>query len=101
MKRKKVVAVQSVKLDSTFVRGDAVIDCYKAEVLIRGKYFIVDFYTESYDGKVVDYWCNKAHLELFGVMIAYYGRQLTTKQGRNEKHNEATAKIQEAIKGEI
>jgi len=101
MKRKKVVAVQSVKLDSTFVRGDAVIDCYKAEVLIRGKYFIVDFYTESYDGKVVDYWCNKAHLELFGVMIAYFGRQLTKQQGRNEKHNEAMVKIQEAIKGEI
>lgn len=101
MKRNKAIAVKSVRLVSTFVRGDAVIDCYKAEVLIRGKYFIVDFYTESYDGKVVDYWCNKAHLELFGVMIAYFGRQLTKQQGRNEKHNEVTVKIQEAIKGEI
>ena len=100
MKRNKAIAVKSVRLVSNFTIGNKEVTTYEAEVLVRTVYFKVSFYVEMVAGQI-NFGCNKAHLELFGVMIAYFGRQLTKQQGRNEKHNEVTVKIQEAIKGEI
>jgi len=100
MKRNKAIAVQSVRLVSTFTVGNKEVTTYEAEVLVRTVYFKVSFYVERVADQI-SFGCNKAHLELFGVMIAYFGRQLTSKQDRNKKHNCFTAKLSQTIADHI
>lgn len=99
MAKKKAVRVQQVNLADVYVRpnGDRV-ETYNATILVRGKYFNnVTFQAVSHNGRTIHYSCFKSHLELYGVMIAYFSRQLTKEQDRNKKHNQATADISRAI----
>lgn len=93
----KPIRVVSAVCIGTFAKTESIVETYEVEVYIRGKYFRVGFQLEKAWGRVMNYSCFKAKLELYGVMIAYHTRELTKEQDRNKKHNQATALISKEI----
>lgn len=93
----KPIRVVSAICTSSYAKTESIVETYEAEVYIRSVYFRVEFQLEKARGKVLSFSCFKSHLELYGVMIAYFSRQLTKQQDRNKLHNQATAEISKAI----